>query len=59
MAKMKKKKGLSTAEIIQIEEAVKSGKGIGGLAVASKLLGKGIGRPAPVTKPSIYTIFGR
>ena len=43
MAKMKKKKGLSTAEIIQIEEAVKSGKGIGGLAVASKLLGKGIG----------------
>ena len=57
MAKMKKKKGLSTAEIIQIEEAVKSGKGIGGLAVASKLLGKGIGRPAPVTKPSIYTIF--
>ena len=57
MAKMKKKKGLSTQELIQIEEAVKSGKGIGGLAVASKLLGKGIGRPAPVTKPSIYTVF--
>ncbi len=56
-SKMNKKKGLSPAEVIQIEEAVKSGKGIGGLSVASKLLGKSIGRPAPITKPSIYTVF--